>query len=253
MLLKSIKIWLILSLACLGNAQAEPLSYYFPEQSSYRNNIPTPESSLGFTVGDRHVRHDQLVNYFQALGKVSSNIVISEMGYTNEHRKQIIATISSKENLANLDNILANRKDNHKQDNNAPAVVWLGYSIHGNEISGANAAMLVAYYLAAAKTPEVTELLDNLVIVIEPSMNPDGMDRFTTWVNTNRNNAINTDPETTAAVTTMATATPVITKFTGFFESDSAGTMNFQFSRNGGSGTLTLDAGSYIKACLIDG
>lgn len=194
-LFKSIKTWLILSVLGLGTAQAEPLSYYFPEQSSYRNNIPTPESSLGFTVGDRHVRHDQLVNYFQALGKASNNMVISEMGYTNEHRKQIIATISSKENLANLDSILANRKADHQQDKNAPAVVWLGYSIHGNEISGANAAMLVAYYLAAAKTPEVTELLDNLVIVIEPSMNPDGMDRFTTWVNTNRNNAINTDPE----------------------------------------------------------
>ncbi|MEW6999095.1 M14 family metallopeptidase [Colwelliaceae bacterium BS250] len=194
-LLKSIKTWLILSLVCLGTAQAEPLDYYFPDQSSYRSNIPTPQSSLGFTVGERHVRHDQLINYFQSLAKTSDNIVIKEMGYTNEHRKQVIATISSKENLANLDNILADRKANQKQDKNAPAVVWLGYSIHGNEISGANAAMLVAYYLAAAKTAEVTELLDNLVIVIEPSMNPDGMDRFTTWVNTNRNNAINTDPE----------------------------------------------------------
>ncbi|WP_409574606.1 M14 family metallopeptidase [Thalassomonas sp. M1454] len=191
---KYIKAWFIISIVSLSYAQAEPLAYYFPEEPAYRSNIPTPESTLGFEVGSRHVRHDQLVNYFQQLARVSDNVLLKEIGTTNEHRKQVIATISSKTNLENLDQILADRANNKKQDSDAPAVVWLGYSIHGNEISGANASMLVAYYLAAAKTSQATELLDNLVIVIEPSLNPDGMDRFTTWVNTNRSKTLNTDP-----------------------------------------------------------
>ncbi|TRX55130.1 hypothetical protein FNN08_11085 [Thalassomonas sp. M1454] len=193
-LFKYIKAWFIISIVSLSYAQAEPLAYYFPEEPAYRSNIPTPESTLGFEVGSRHVRHDQLVNYFQQLARVSDNVLLKEIGTTNEHRKQVIATISSKTNLENLDQILADRANNKKQDSDAPAVVWLGYSIHGNEISGANASMLVAYYLAAAKTSQATELLDNLVIVIEPSLNPDGMDRFTTWVNTNRSKTLNTDP-----------------------------------------------------------
>lgn len=193
-LFKFIKTWFVISILSLSNAYAEPLAYYFPEEPAYRSNIPTPESSIGFEVGSRHVRHDQLVNYFQQLAKVSDNVLLKEIGTTNEHRKQVIATISSKTNLENLEQILADRANNKKQDTNAPVVVWLGYSIHGNEISGANASMLVAYYLAAAKTTQATELLDNLVIIIEPSLNPDGMDRFTTWVNTNRSRTLNTDP-----------------------------------------------------------
>ncbi|WP_371187869.1 M14 family zinc carboxypeptidase [Thalassotalea maritima] len=172
---------------------AAPLSYYFPNQDQYRPNIPTPEQVLGFEVGERHIRHDQLIDYFEQLDQASELVEVRQMGYSQEHRKQIIATISSQQNLARLDEILSNRQSSTKQADNDPAVVWLGYSIHGNEISGANASLLVAYQLAAAINNNIDKLLDNLVIVIEPSMNPDGMDRFTTWVNTNRNQSVNTD------------------------------------------------------------
>lgn len=195
MLFKYLKALLIYGLVVVAPIQAEPLEYYFPEEPTFRSNIPTPQSILDFEVGDRHVRHDQLIQYFKELANSSENVVLTQMGKTNEHRQQIIATISSKKNIENLDAILADRRVNKAQNPGAPAVIWLGYSIHGNEISGSNASMLVAYYLAAAKTSEVTELLDNLIIVIEPSMNPDGMDRFTTWVNGNRNKSFNSDPE----------------------------------------------------------
>ncbi|KGK00479.1 hypothetical protein ND16A_3447 [Thalassotalea sp. ND16A] len=189
-----IKALLLTWLVSSAFVQAEPLEYFFPENGTYRSTIPTPESVLGFNVGDRHVRHDQLISYFQQLAAASDNVVLKEIGLSNEHRKQVIATISSVKNLENLEQILADRRTNTKQEEGAPAVIWLGYSIHGNEISGANASILVAYQLAAAINNDINRLLDNLIIVIEPSMNPDGMDRFTTYANGNRNKSYNNDP-----------------------------------------------------------
>lgn len=61
---------------------------------------------------------------------------------------------------------------------NMPIVVWIGHSIHGNESSGANASLLSAYYLAAAQGKQIEELLDNVVMLFDPSFNPDGLQRF---------------------------------------------------------------------------
>ncbi|WNC72049.1 M14 family zinc carboxypeptidase [Thalassotalea psychrophila] len=194
MLFKLIKALILCCTSIAAFVHAEPLDYYFGKQSQYRLDIPTPESILKFNVGDRHVRHDQLMQYFDALANASDNVTLTDIGYTNEHRRQVVATVSSKANIANLDKILANRRATGKQDPNAPVVVWLGYSIHGNEISGANASMLVAYKLAAAISSDIDAILENVIVVIEPSLNPDGMDLFTTWVNSNRNQSFNTDP-----------------------------------------------------------
>ncbi|WP_246036994.1 M14 metallopeptidase family protein [Thalassotalea litorea] len=182
-------------LFALAPVFAEPLSYYFEQPTSYHSKIPTPKAVLGFDVGDRHVRHDQLVHYFKELADASNQVRLLSMGYTTESRQQVLATISSTKNLNNLEQILANRRAGKNQNANDPVVVWLGYSIHGNEISGSHASMLTAYYLAAAQTEEIKQLLDDVIILIEPSMNPDGMDRFVTWVNTNRGTSLNTDPE----------------------------------------------------------
>ncbi|MFN2440731.1 MAG: M14 family metallopeptidase, partial [Chitinophagaceae bacterium] len=76
---------------------------------------------------------------------------------------------------------------------NMPAVVWVGHSIHGNEPSGANAALLSAYYLASAQGSQIDELLDNVVILFDPSFNPDGLQRFSTWVNQHKSKNLVTD------------------------------------------------------------
>ncbi|MBE9549392.1 MAG: peptidase M14, partial [Proteobacteria bacterium] len=78
------------------------------------------------------------------------------------------------------------RKKHLQQKTGTPLVLWMGYSVHGNEASGSNAAMLFAWYLAAAKDPQLEEQLKNSVIILEPSINPDGLDRFASWVNANR-------------------------------------------------------------------
>jgi len=75
-----------------------------------------------------------------------------------------------------------------------PSVVLLGYGVHGNEPSAHNAAPLIAYYLAAGKDEKVQEILDNIVIIIDPSLNPDGQDRYASWVNRHRSKTLNPDP-----------------------------------------------------------
>lgn len=178
-----------------------PVQDYLPKNSEFNADVPLPSSSLGFEIGQRHIRHDQLRNYFYQLADHSKRVNITSMGKTYQQREQLLVTISSPENLVNLSTILSERdifsqhKDAFKKQKakNAPLVIWLGYSVHGDEISGANAAMIVAYYLAANTDKKITELLANTVIVIEPSANPDGMDRFVNWVSTYRNSSNNSD------------------------------------------------------------
>ncbi len=183
-----------------SHLNAMPVQDYLPENIQYNTSIPQPSETLGFEIGQHHVRYDQLRRYFYQLAETTKRVNITGMGKTVQHREQLLVTISSPENLANLSDILTKR-DLLKQTQNAPSndttkeplVLWLGYSVHGDEISGANAAMVIAYYLAASTEDKISELLSNTIIVIEPSMNPDGMDRFVNWVNTYRNSTDNSD------------------------------------------------------------
>lgn len=169
------------------------VSTYLHKGAGYSEKIPTPESSLGFGVGERHPRHDQVLSYLQQMAIASPRVKIEEMGRTTQFRSQVLLTISSPENLANIDQILARRADIEASAKD-PVVVWLGYSVHGDEISGTNAAMVVAYHLAASQEKVVEEMLNDTIIVIEPSINPDGMDRFVNWVTTHRGITENPDP-----------------------------------------------------------
>lgn len=169
------------------------VSTYLPKGSDYQPAIPTPESILGFGIGERHPRHDQVLSYLQQVAATSDRVNIAEMGRTTQFRSQVLLTISSPENLSNIDEILARRSDIAASSKD-PLVVWLGYSVHGDEISGTNAAMVVAYHLAASQNKAVAEMLNDTIIVIEPSLNPDGMDRFVNWVTTHRGISENPDP-----------------------------------------------------------
>jgi hypothetical protein len=188
-------IWLLLLNVIISfSALSANVEAYLPKNTLFNTTIIKPETVLGFGVGERHARHDQLVDYFAQLAKSSNRVQLTNMGLTTEFRKQILVTISSPENLNNLSSILAQRKAHQTEVIKQPNVVWLGYSVHGDEISGANAAMVVAYYLAASEQSEIKAMLADTIIVIEPSINPDGMDRFTTWVNMFRGSSANADP-----------------------------------------------------------
>lgn len=185
--------WCAFILLLSVSVTAAPLSYYLPGMS-YNESIATPKSVLGVSLGEQHLRHDQLVKYITKLAQQSNRIQLTSMGHSYQHRDQLLLTISSPENLANLDTILNNRDRKNYVAGDEPVIVWLGYSVHGDEISGTHAAMAVAYHLAASKDKSVANILNNTIIVIEPSVNPDGMDRFANWVATYKGMTENSDP-----------------------------------------------------------
>lgn len=184
-----------------GNAQKQPLTYYLPD-ISYDEKIPTPEQILGYQIGENHISHDQLVYYMRALAQASERVTLIETGRSYEGRPLLLLTVTSEKNQKNISDIqaahvaLSDPNDTEKRDlDKMPAVVYAGYSIHGNESSGSNAAPLVAYYLAAGQGKEVEELLSETVILLDPCYNPDGLQRFAGWANSNKGKNLVSDPQ----------------------------------------------------------
>ena len=182
---------LLLAAMITAPAAAVSLEDYLPKDTTYDPSIPKPESVLGFEVGEWHVRHDQLVAYMYALAEASPRVEIEQTGLTHEKRPLLLMTISSPDNLSGIDAIKAQRQTD---PDNGKLVVWEGFSVHGNEASGANASLLFAYYLAAAQGEWIDRVLDDTVILIDPSLNPDGQGRFSQWANSYRARTPNPDP-----------------------------------------------------------
>jgi len=165
-------------------AHAAPLTYYLGNETNYDASVQSPDKFLHHEIGQQHIRHDQLLAYFKQLASQSDRVAIESIGRSYQQREQVLVAISSPENLANLDAILEKRDRKDYQAGDEPVVVWLGYSVHGDEISGSHAALVVAYHLSASTSGKTKQTLDNAIIVMEPSINPDGMDRFANWVAT---------------------------------------------------------------------
>lgn len=193
----------VLAVLLAAPAAAEDFSYYLPDAdnpAAYDPDVPRPSAVLGYEVGEWHVRPDQLNAYMRAVAASSPRVTVSVQGRTHEQRPQLLLAITSPENHARLDEIREGRRGlvdprlPAPELEDLPVVIWLGYSIHGNEPSGANASMLVAYHLAASLSDVVAEQLQQAVILIDPSLNPDGIGRFAHWANTNRGMVLNADP-----------------------------------------------------------
>ncbi len=176
------------------------LDYYLNPDHPYNPSIPQPKSLLGYEVGTWHVSHDQLVSYMYSLAAQSDRIHIENRGTTYENRPLLLLTITSPENHKKIEEIKSNHRALTEPNADAiaieeqPLVVYQGFSIHGNEPSGANAGLLLAYHLAASQAPETLKMLDELVILFDPSFNPDGLQRFSYWANTNKNQILTPDP-----------------------------------------------------------
>lgn len=191
---------LLLVLSSLGLwAQPKPLTYYLPD-ISYNPDIPTPESFLGYQIGEWHISHDQQLMYMRYIADLSPRMVLRQHAQTYEGRPLVHLIVTSEANHARLEEIqtqhlaLSDPEQNRNLNlADMPAVIYQGFSIHGNEPSGANAAPLVAYYLAAAQGSEIDEILNNLVIIFDPSFNPDGLTRFSTWANMHKNKNLTAD------------------------------------------------------------
>lgn len=196
MVLLNVAIVLFLSLTITLQANEPVVVKYFGgngdpviAEGSFDPSIPVPESVLGFSLGDRPARHAQVIQYFKALSDASPRVELFEMGQTYEGRPLVYAVISSEANMARLQQIKENlariadprtlsKSDLESVIDKTPASVWLAYSIHGDEISGVDASMAVAYRLAAGTDERATRLLSETVILIDPCENPDGRERY---------------------------------------------------------------------------
>ncbi len=182
-----------------------PTSYYLPgsEQGiTYNPAVPTPEQFFGFQVGEWHLRPDQVMAYMRELARTSDRIRIEQYALSHERNPLLLLTISDPKNLARLTEIKVERTRLRNPAQSAsvntaamPIVVWMGYSVHGNEPSGMNASPMVAYYLAAAQGAGITAQLENTIVLFDPCINPDGGGRFAHWANTNRSMHPQADPQ----------------------------------------------------------
>ena len=185
-----------------ANSEADrPLTYYLPDLE-YDPTIPTPESFLGWQIGDWHISHDLQQAYMRLLAASSDRVELVEIGRTYEDRPLLNLVFTSPENHTRLEELRQTHLNWNSPNGGmregdiaeVPAVLYQGFSIHGNEPSGGNAAPLVAYYLAAAPMSEVAEVLENNIVVLDPCYNPDGFNRFASWVNSHKNKAMSSDP-----------------------------------------------------------
>ncbi|MBO7268971.1 MAG: peptidase M14 [Bacteroidales bacterium] len=179
------------------------INYFIPEHfaqigatgtaigKNYNPAVPQPKDILGFEIGEQFVDWNDVQKYMYALEKASGRVSIQEYGKTYQNRPFFQVIITSEANQKQLDKIqqehlqLTDVKQQGKLDvKKMPVVVNLSNSIHGNEASGVNSSLATAYFFAASEDPTVKEILANTVIIINPGLNPDGINRFANWVNT---------------------------------------------------------------------
>lgn len=189
----------LVSLVITAVAVALPLSaqepFDFFARGPYRADVPRPDALLGYEAGATHTQYADQQRVLDAMIAGAGDRVRTEViGATEEGRVMRVLIISAPENLARLDEIranvarLADPRRTSRQEAQAiatrdPAVVLLSYSIHGNEPAGFEAAMWVAYHLLASNEPATLDMLRNTVVVLNPSANPDGHERFAVWYN----------------------------------------------------------------------
>ncbi|WP_394163778.1 M14 family zinc carboxypeptidase [Stenotrophomonas nematodicola] len=192
--------WLVGSLWLLAAPAFAQSAYFFPQGGDFDPSIPTPQQFLGYEIGSRYTRHDQLVAYFDELARHSDKIKVERIGSSYEGRPLLIATITSAQNQQQLETLrrqhvtLADPAQPLSAAGSSPVVVWLGYSVHGNETSSGEAALLTAYYLVASRSADTAQWLQQAVVLFDPAQNPDGRDRAASWHNAYASSPASADP-----------------------------------------------------------
>ncbi len=163
---------------------------------NYDQSLPTPNDHLRHPLGQWPQRYHELVSFVTEIASRSPRVRLEVHGESYEGRKLYNVLVSSEDNIARLDEIkrgidlLADPKQvtgKAQLDSlveYSPAVAWLGYSIHGDELSGVDAAAQLIYHLAAGNDEATLNILDNVVVIIDPIENPDGRERYMTMLDT---------------------------------------------------------------------
>ena len=201
--LLTMKKFLLLNLIFLGSLYSQ--DYYYEKYAPFDENIKSPEEFLGYPIGEMHTRHDLIVSYMTYLSNTSDKADMFSYATSYEGRKLIYLIVSSPKKINNIDEIRKSHLSYIKPDDenyiqsdkptDFPVIINLGYNVHGNEPSSSEAAMLTAYTLISSKSKEVEEYLENSIVLIDPTINPDGRDRHTQWVNSYKGSPLVDDPQ----------------------------------------------------------
>ena len=173
---------------------------------NYIDSVDHPNEFLDFDYATRVATPEQITSALKSWANQSDRLKVIEYARSHENRPLHAVFISSPENLKNLNSIkdkisqladarITNDRKAKTLINELPAVAWMAYSIHGNETSGADAALGVIYHLIASKDDDILELLDDMVIIVDPVMNPDGRARFAKNLEQYRGTAPNYDDQ----------------------------------------------------------
>lgn len=168
----------------------------------FAQETPSPAQVLGYELGQRFTTVAGVNRYMEALAEASERVSVHPYGTTYEGRPLIQVLIASTSHRARLDEILAmNRELTDPSTSQAraeeiirtnPAVVYLSYGVHGNEASSSEAAMWTAWDLAR-EAEDVAGVLDSVLVVIDPVLNPDGRDRYVDFYR--RTRALHPNPD----------------------------------------------------------
>jgi hypothetical protein len=184
------KLLLLFLLMQVLAAGAQP-AYEFWPGAQYDPAAPAIQKVLGYEPGERITRPEDIVRYMEALTKYAPDRVrIFDYAKSWEGRRLIYVAIGAPDRIKQLDSLQrqyrqfadplkTSEAQAKRMAQTLPALIWLAYGVHGDEISSPDAAMLTAYHLLAAKNdPMVNAIFDKDVVIIDPLQNPDGRARF---------------------------------------------------------------------------
>lgn len=161
-----------------------------------QTKIPAPNEILGFTPGDdrKLASWAQTIDYFQKLDAASDRVIFEEIGKSTMGKPFVYATISAPANLKNLEKykqinkkladprlIKSNQKLADELIKQGKTIVLITYAIHSTEVGSYLSSMLTAHRLASSNEAEIVKILENTIILIVPSLNPDGVDIVKNW------------------------------------------------------------------------
>ncbi|MCW3092704.1 MAG: zinc carboxypeptidase [Ferruginibacter sp.] len=155
---------------------------------AFGQQIKSPDEFLGYQLGEKFTPHHKIVSYFQQAAAAKPQMMkLQQYGETSEGRPLLLALIASEENLPKLEEIRKNNLrltgmlNDKPGDITAPAIVWLSYNVHGNETSSSEVAMKTLFELLNPANAQTKEYLKNIIVIIDPCINPDGRDRYVNW------------------------------------------------------------------------
>jgi len=187
------RTWMLsIVMACCTAGLAGQQPAWYPG-STYDPEIPTPKSVLGYEIGEYYTEHAQALAYLRKLEAASRRVKVMHVGESEERREIVLVAVSDPGNIERLERIRATieelrdpRKTSEARAReiarSTPAVAWMNFANDGNESAALEAALQLAYQLAAGRDADTLQILKEVVTLIYPLHNPDAHARHVVWM-----------------------------------------------------------------------